>query len=106
MLLYQSFRLLPGNLFTVGVDYKNWGGHAWNDSIVGPDQELVDKSVSETAGYIIMQQELFDKVSLNAGVRYEYNSTFGGEWVPQAGVTYRPVDGNTLRASVSKGYLS
>lgn len=106
VLLYQSFRLLSGNLFTVGVDYKNWGGHAWNDSIVGPDQELVDKSVSETAGYIIMQQELFDKVSLNAGVRYEYNSTFGGEWVPQAGVTYRPVDGNTLKASVSKGFRS
>ena len=106
VLLYQSFRLLKDNLFTVGVDYKNWGGHAWNDSIIGPDKDLVDKSVSETAGYIIMQQDLFEKVSLNAGVRYEHNSTFGGEWVPQAGITYRPVPGNTLKASLSKGFRS
>ncbi|MDD3359829.1 MAG: TonB-dependent receptor, partial [Parabacteroides sp.] len=106
VLLYQSFRLLKDNLFTVGVDYKNWGGHAWNDSIIGPDKDLVDKSVSETAGYIIMQQDLFEKVSLNAGVRYEHNSIFGGEWVPQAGITYRPVPGNTLKASLSKGFRS
>lgn len=106
VLLYQSFRLLKDNLFTVGVDYKNWGGHAWNDSIIGLDKDLVDKSVSETAGYIIMQQDLFEKVSLNAGVRYEHNSTFGGEWVPQAGITYRPVSGNTLKASLSKGFRS
>lgn len=28
----NSFRLFNGNNFTVGVDYKNWGGHAWNDN--------------------------------------------------------------------------
>ena len=27
-LLYQSFRLVKGNSFTVGIDYKNWGGNA------------------------------------------------------------------------------
>lgn len=48
--LYQSFRLVKGNTFTAGVDYKNWGGHAWNDSIKGTIGEVVDKSVHEVAG--------------------------------------------------------
>lgn len=106
VLLYQSFRLLEGNTFTAGIDYKNWGGHAWNDSINGYKGELIDKSVNEVAGYVIMQQELFDMLSLNAGVRYEHNSVFGGEWVPQAGLTFRPFEGNVIRASFSKGFRS
>lgn len=104
--LYESFRLFRGNNFTVGADYKNWGGHAWNDNDDGTKKELVDKTVHETAGYAIMQQELFDILSLNVGVRYEHNSTYGGEWVPQGGVTVRPFEGNTIRASVSKGFRS
>lgn len=106
VLLYQSFRLVEGNTFTAGIDYKNWGGHAWNDSINGNKGELIDKSVNEVAGYVIMQQDLFDMLSLNAGVRYEHNSVFGGEWVPQAGLTFRPFDGNVIRASFSKGFRS
>lgn len=66
----------------------------------------MDKTVNETAGYAIMQQELFGILSLNAGVRYEHSSTYGGEWVPQGGVTVRPFEGNTIRASVSKGFRS
>lgn len=106
VLLYQSFRLVEGNTFTAGIDYKNWGGHAWNDSINGPKGELIDKSVNEVAGYVIMQQDLFDILSINAGVRYEHNSVFGGEWVPQAGLTVRPFEGNVIRASFSKGFRS
>lgn len=106
VLLYQSFRLVEGNTFTAGIDYKNWGGHAWQDSIGGPKGELIDKSVNEVAGYVIMQQDLFDMLSINAGVRYEHNSVFGGEWVPQAGLTFRPFEGNVIRASFSKGFRS
>lgn len=106
ILLYQSFRLLPGNSFTVGLDYKNWGGEAWNDSINGKRGDIIDKKIDETAGYLIVQQELFHLLTLNAGVRYEYNSVFGGEWVPQAGVVIRPFEGNAIRASFSKGFRS
>lgn len=106
VLLYQSFRLVEGNTFTAGIDYKNWGGHAWQDSINNNKNELIDKSVNEIAGYVIMQQDLFDILSINAGVRYEHNSVFGGEWVPQAGLTFRPLEGNVIRASFSKGFRS
>jgi len=104
--LYQSFRLLPGNSFTVGLDYKNWGGHAWNDFFNGTENDLVDKNINEVAGYFIMQQDLWDKVSINAGVRYEHNEVYGGEWVPQAGFTYRPIETNVIKASLSKGFRS
>lgn len=106
ILLYQSFRLLEGNSFTIGLDYKNWGGHAWNDSINGVKSEIVDKSVNEVAGYAVMQQDLFDVLSLNAGVRYEHNSTYGNEWVPQAGFSLRLLEGNTIKGSLSKGFRS
>ena len=104
--LYQSFRLVEGNTFTAGVDYKNWGGHARNDSVSGATGEIVRKSVDEVAGYAIMQQELFNILSLNAGVRYEHSSAYGGEWVPQAGFALRPFEGNTFKGSFSKGYRS
>ena len=104
--LYQSFRVVPGGNYTVGVDYKNWGGHAWNDSIQGGQADLVKKTVDEVAGYVVMQQDLFEKLTLNAGVRYEHNSVFGGEWVPQAGFAFRPFEGNAIKFSVSKGFRS
>lgn len=106
LLLYQSFRLVEGNTFTAGVDYKNWGGHAWNDSINGRKGEIVDRTVNEVAGYLIMQQDLFDKLSLNAGVRYEHSSAYGNQWIPQAGLALRLVEGNTIKASFSKGFRS
>lgn len=103
--LYQSFRLLPGNTITAGFDYKNWGGHAWNDSVNGKVGEIVDKTVNETAGYAIVQQD-FGILSLNGGVRYEHSSAYGGEWVPQAGFSIRPMKGNVIKGSFSKGYRS
>ena len=106
VLFYESFRLFDGNNFTVGIDYKNWGGHAWNDMNSGAKEEIIDKSVNEVAGYVIMQQEFFEKFGVNAGVRYEHNSMFGGEWIPQAGLTYRPFEGNVWKASLSKGFRS
>ncbi|MDR0845256.1 MAG: TonB-dependent receptor [Tannerella sp.] len=106
VLLYETFKLFKGNHFTLGLDYKNWGGHAWNANNDNSKDEIIDKKVDETAGYLIMQQDLFDLLSLNAGLRYEHSSTFGGEWIPQAGITVRPFEGNTVKASLSKGFRS
>ncbi|MCH5328763.1 MAG: TonB-dependent receptor [Coprobacter sp.] len=106
ILAYESFFLLPGNQFTIGVDYKNWGGRAWNDNFDGTESPIIDKNVHEIAGYAIMQQELWNILNLNAGVRYEHNSTFGNEWVPQVGFTVSPFSGNTIKASLSKGFRS
>ncbi len=105
--LYQVFKPFTGNTLTGGVDFKSYGGHAWNDSIGNkPNQDWVDKSVYELAGYLIIQQTLFEKLTLNAGLRLDYNENFGSEWVPQVGLAYHPWENTVFKSSVSKGFRS
>jgi iron complex outermembrane receptor protein len=105
---YQSFRPFAGNLMTAGIDYKNFGGQAWNDFMDDrPNQySLEKKSLNEIAGYFIAQQTLFEKLTLNVGLRLENNENFGSEWAPQAGLSYRPFQHTVLKAMISKGYRS
>jgi iron complex outermembrane receptor protein len=67
---------------------------------------VVNKTVNEIAGYGIMQQTLGDKITLNAGIRYEYNSVYGKEWVPQGGFTLHLLEGNVIRGLITKGFRS
>jgi iron complex outermembrane receptor protein len=103
--LYQAFNLFKGNTITAGVDFMDYGGKAWNKYVDDrPNAGIVDTSLYEIAGYVMMQQNLFEKITLNAGVRYEYNKTYGGEWVPQAGLAYTPHRTTTIKASIGKGF--
>jgi iron complex outermembrane receptor protein len=106
IVLFESFRLVEGNLLTAGMDIKQWGGHAWNDSINGQTGEIIDQSVNEIAGYAVVQQTLFDKFTLNAGIRLENNEGYGNEWIPQGGIAYNPTAQSTLKLSASKGFRS
>lgn len=105
VLVYQSAHLFDGNMLTAGFDYKNWGGNAWNE-FRNKDVDIIDKSINETAVYLLAQQRLFQKLTLNAGVRLEMNEEYGNEWVPQAGVAYQAAANTTLKASLSKGFRS
>ena len=105
---YQSFRLFAGNLITAGIDYKNFGGSARNEyRDATPNLVLLsDTSFYELAGYAMLQQTLFEKLTLNAGLRLENSEKFGVEWVPQAGLSYRPLRHTVLKASIAKGFRS
>lgn len=105
---YQVFRPFQGNMITAGIDFKNFGGRAWNEIMdkSRPDEEQVDATSNETAGYVTVQQTITDKLTLNAGLRYENSKSFGGEFVPQAGLAYHPWQNGTIKASVAKGYRS
>jgi len=106
--LYQSFRPFSENLITAGIDYKNFGGHARNDFMdATPNIDLLKKtSLYEFAGYIMLQQTLFTKLTLNTGLRLENSEKFGIEWVPQAGLSYCPLRTTVLKVSVAKGFRS
>ncbi|GHV27571.1 hypothetical protein FACS1894176_09610 [Bacteroidia bacterium] len=95
-------------MFTVGVDAKQWGGRAWNEDFngVATDTMFNDKKVTELAGYAVVQQTLFDKLTLNAGIRLENNDGYGNEWAPQGGIAYQINNQTTVKASVSKGFRS
>ncbi|MDR2947817.1 MAG: TonB-dependent receptor [Prevotella sp.] len=106
-MLYQNFRAFQGNIITAGVDFKSFGGHAWNRYEDGtPDANIVDTTVYEIATYVIMQQTLFEKLTLNGGVRLEYNRESGNEWIPQIGFAYRPWESTVIKGSVAKGFRS
>lgn len=100
---YQAFKFFKKNTFTVGADYKKYGGKAENVkamSVIG------DTTVWELAGYAYIQQELLKKLVLNAGFRLEHNSVYGNEPVPTAGLAYKASAATTFKASVAKGFRS
>jgi outer membrane cobalamin receptor len=107
IVFYQAFNLFRGNTITIGTDYKVYGGIAENvKAMSGNGMVFGDTTVNELAGYVYIQQELFTKLTLNAGFRLEHNSVFGNEPVPTGGLAYHPTSKTTLKASVSKGFRS
>ena len=109
---YQSTQLFDGNRLTVGVDYQHIYGRAYytdreTGATVTTPKRLMQSAHShenEVAGYVDFRQDLTDCLTIDAGLRYDHHSTAGGEWVPQAGIVYRPVGTGALKASVSKGF--
>jgi len=101
VMLYQTFKLATGTNITVGSDFKQYGGKANSgfkkDSLI---------TVNELAGYAYAQQNLFEKLTLSAGLRLENNSRYGNELVPIGGLTYNLSDETSFKASVSKGFRS
>ncbi|MDR2362685.1 MAG: TonB-dependent receptor [Prevotellaceae bacterium] len=103
--LYQTLQPLDGNLITIGLDMMKYGGNARNTFLdPRPDEVIKDTSLYSIAGYLHAQQILFDKLTLSAGLRYEYHKTCGSEWTPQAGLAFRPSETTTIKASVAKGF--
>lgn len=106
--MYQTVKPWQGNDLSAGIDFKHWGGRAYNaDKTTGEESPIIDKHVNEIAGYVMMQQALFnERLSLNAGVRLEHSSQFGNEWVPQVGFVFRPMSSNRVKFNYSKGFRS
>jgi len=107
IVLYQAFNFFKGNTITVGADLKRYGGIAENvKAMKGAGKVFGDTTVFEVAGYLYAQQELVEKLVLNAGFRLEHNSVYGNEPVPTIGLAYRPTSSTTVKASVAKGFRS
>lgn len=109
---YQSVMATASTRLTAGVDYQHIYGHAWyvnreTDAVVETKQRLMQSAnvaEDEVAGYVDVNQEITKYVTLNAGVRYDYHTVAGGEWVPQAGLVVRPVSTGEFRFMFSKGF--
>lgn len=107
--VYQNMNLWQANTLSAGIDFQHWGGHVWNTSKEDPSLISSESAhhVNEVAGYLMMQQGFFgDILNVNAGVRLQHGSTYGNEWVPQAGFIIRPGREAEFKASFSKGFRS
>lgn len=102
---YQTTSLFRGNSLTAGVDFKAFGGKAYNDFFeTGEKKQIAKKNIYEVAGYINMRQALTERLFLSAGLRYDHNSHTGGEWIPLGGLSFVAAQNTILKAVVSKGF--
>lgn len=105
VMLFETFKLFKNNSFTLGADWKQFGGIV-SSGILPPSVIGKLLTINELAFYGYTQQQFFDKLTLSAGLRYENNSVFGAEFIPMGGLTYVLNQKTSLKVSVSKGFRS
>jgi iron complex outermembrane receptor protein len=119
LMIYQGIKLLPGNTFTLGFDYLSYGGKGSpivtvlrneDGSVIMPPSFQPSPyndtwlDMTNSGLYATIQQKLLDELTLNGGLRYEFNNDYGNEWIPHLGASWNPGSTTNLKASVSKGY--
>lgn len=105
--IYEAFRLFPGNTLTAGLDYMKYGGIAENELAMGGRGMIFKDTALYDAGvYTFMQQRIADRLTLNAGIRYQDHEVYGGEWIPSGGFAFNLSAVTTWKASVGKGFRS
>ena len=109
---YQSAQFFEGNRVTAGVDYQHIYGRAYytdrqtGETVTTPRRLMQSTHTheNEVAGYVDIRQDFLQMFTIDAGLRYDHHSTAGDEWVPQAGLVFRPTATAELKASLSKGF--
>ena len=104
---YQSFSFFEGNKATAGFDYQRFGGEAIQQFPldVAKDSTLADININNVAGYVNIQQSVFnDRLTMNAGIRLDHHELKGSEWIPQLGLSYSPTHYTSVKAIMSKGF--
>jgi iron complex outermembrane receptor protein len=105
---YQNFNYLKNNIFTFGVDYKNYGGNGNQPGL----PSFVSKglgvyhSADERALYGLLNYSPVKPLNIEAGLRYTNNSLFGDDVTPDFGITYSLSNSATLKGTISKAFRS
>jgi len=103
IIAYQTFSPIKNNHITVGADLFRFGGKAWN-AFDSYDFTIADTSEYEVATYVDVRQSVRDFLTFDAGIRYDYHSQTGAEWIPQIGVSAHLPSSIELKGMVSKGF--
>jgi iron complex outermembrane receptor protein len=105
--IHESAKLFKGNSISIGADYINYGGKAENElAMAGKGMVFKDTTIYEAAVYGFVQQTLFEKLTLNAGLRLQNHEVYGKQWIPSGGFAFKVAQQTTWKASVSKGFRS
>ncbi len=105
---YQAQRRLPvgdGLNVTAGISLRSTSSVA--ELYRGDESGSGSNEAANTAGYIQLDQRLFDRLSLNAGARYESFTVNGRtESTPvfRGGAVYRLLKATYLRAAYGQGF--
>jgi outer membrane cobalamin receptor len=105
--IFESIKLFKGNNITLGADYLTYGGKAENELAMGGQGIIFkDTTVYDAGIYGFLQQTLFNRLTLNAGLRLQDHQVYGTEWIPAGGMAYRITSGSTIKVSIAKGFRS
>jgi len=103
LIISESVRPFKTILINFGLDGSDYGGVATQTR---SNTQLVDSVVVELGMYGFVQQTLFDRLTVNAGLRLQYHTQYGKEWIPAAGVAWDLQRGMIWKASLGKGFRS
>ena len=107
---YQTMALWTDARITIGADYQHIYGRAfYTDRSSGTIIETPNKQSghvhnNEYAVYADFSQNLWQWLSVDAGLRYDNHSAVGGTLIPQGGLTMRIVPTGELKMVVGKGF--
>ena len=105
--VYQSVMFFRGNRTTFGFDYQHFGGHAWNEALAdGATTDIIRKTQFELAGYVDFRQQVASWFAIDAGVRFDWHSEAGINYIPQGGLSFLLPEETELKAMVSRGFRS
>ena len=107
---YQNATLWAGGRLTLGADYQRIYGHAWytsratGETLDTPNKQSGKARNNEGAVYADIRQDITRWLTVDAGLRWDYHTVTGSQWIPQGGIVVRPVGTGTFKASVGKGF--
>ena len=111
--LFQTWTPQPGRAqnalaMDFGGDFVNYGGAAVNFAVprssATTDYYGGSHQISDDAGFLRAHWSPTVKTLLNAGLRYQQNSQFGGIAVPEFGAQWHASRVFSLSASASRGF--
>ncbi|MGE5313807.1 MAG: TonB-dependent receptor [Acidobacteriota bacterium] len=103
IVFYEGIRLGAQSEVTAGIDYNHYGGAAENRTA---RHSFGEYFTDEKAAYVLVQQTIAGRVTMNAGIRVNHHTTYGYETIPQIGAAFRIDTSLTLKASAGKGFRS
>ncbi len=91
--------LLDRHKLVVGAEYQDNLHQDQKNYNLDPYELFVDDRRNSylVAGYIQDEITIFRNLLLNAGVRYDYYSTFGSTVNPRLALIYTPIDGSVIK---------
>lgn len=106
--LQFKHQLFGKHTLLAGVEWQeNIQQHQLNYDAAPPEEYLHDDRTSRNIGvYAQAEINLRTNLTLNAGVRYDYYTTFGGTLNPRVGLLYSPWTPTTLKLLYGQAFRS
>jgi outer membrane receptor protein involved in Fe transport len=99
--VHQNFALTPRLAVDGGADLVSYGGRANNIKSLA---DFGEHDLRDAAGFSRTTWVPLSRLRLNAGLRYQHNSLYGGIAVPEFGVSYQLADKYAVSAAVARGF--